>query len=72
MKGMVDMATQRYQITESKRLTPNKNLCTIFIEDEAALSEIPEAISNDFAVGSVAYTKSFDIYFYTSNGWELS
>jgi len=66
------MANQRYQVVESKPVSPSKNLCEVFIEDAATLDEIPEQISSALAVGSVAYTKIFDIYFFTTNGWELS
>ena len=66
------MAAQRFQVTESKPVASGKNYCTIFIEDEAALGEIPQAINETMALGSVAYTKEFDIYFLTTQGWELS
>ena len=61
-----------YQITESKPVAAGRNLCTIFIEDVSDLGDIPRAISDDMAIGSVAYTKDFDIYFLTGSGWELS
>lgn len=61
-----------YTITESKPVGSGKNLCNIFIEGIAALTEIPKTISDNFAIGSVAYTPSLEIYFLTSNGWELS
>jgi|GEM_PF-5984099 len=63
---------QRYQITESKPVGKDQRICTIFIEDRAALDEIPVAISDTFAIGSVAYTPQFNVYFFTTDGWVVS
>jgi len=66
------MAEQRYQVIKSEPVSTGRNLCTVFIEDFAALGEIPGPISKAFAIGSAAYTTSLDIYFLTTEGWELS
>ena len=58
-----------YQITKSKRVSPDKRLCQIYIDSADELGSIPEAITNSFSVGSVAYTPTFDVYTLTGKGW---
>ena len=58
-----------YQVTESKAVTADKNLCVIYIDTVADLAAIPETIRKNLAVGSAAYTASFEIFTLTGNGW---
>ena len=58
-----------YQITESKTIGVDRNLCTIFIENLSDLEDIPSQIKGTMSIGSVAYTPTFDIYTLTTSGW---
>ena len=43
-----------------------------FIESVADLANLPQTPTINCCLGSVAYTKNFDIYILTENGWEAS
>jgi len=61
-----------HQITNSRPVTGGQNYVEIFIESVDDLANLPQEPCKICCLGSVAYTKDFDIYSLTNNGWELS
>ena len=60
----------RYQITESKTVEADRRLRTIFLEDEATLAELPKALTDTMAIGSIAYTMGpWKFFHWTNEGW---
>ena len=67
----IHMAYERYQVISRVPATSDKEVYTIFIRDLTALAEIPEAIANRIASGSVAYTMApIEIYHRDEGAWK--
>ena len=61
-----------HQLVDSKQVTTGQQKATYFIESIADLDNLPQEPNEKCCLGSVAYTKTFDIYFLEITGWELS
>ena len=62
------MSAQRYEVLESIPIGPDKNKCTVFISDLAALGDIPKSIVDTMVSGSVAYTMAPIVIYHRDGG----
>jgi len=61
-----------HQLLKTSQVTLGQQYAEYFIESIDDLINLPQTPTPNCCLGSIAYTKEFDIYLLTSNGWELS